>query len=312
MVRIVLLEFVDLGSSQQCRTARRAFSRCRNSLFGKHAERVTIGMRKDELASAFWRIVQIEELLSDRHRLWSRQYDESTIEVVFTRSGIWVVLQWRSGASVAFRAAFSPGSLTVKKCSVEGDGLLIDADTRIGRQVCDIGINGDDGVFTFRSLVLPRSYLTFEAWSRDVVPLTAGPQAAGQVHSAEDDHRSGQLHASVADGGAFLYLQELSSLSAFCGATRATLAHSVGGAWPDVGFVPPRGRKALSPSDGPTVLTHAHVAWNADPPSNPGDAVEGQLALLAAIYLDAGRHQPRSGVQLPDRGHPERPGRLGQ
>lgn len=281
-------------------------------LFGSRAERVTTGMRKDELASAFWRIVQIEELLSDRHRLWSRQYDDASIEIVFTRSGIWVVLGWRSGVSVAFRAVFSPGSLTVKNCSVEGDGLLIDAETRIGRQVCDIGINSDEGVFTFRNMVLPRSYLTFEAWSRDIVPLTPGPQAAGQVHSGEDDHRAGQLHASVADGGAFVYVQELASLSALCGATRATLAHSIGGAWPDLGFVPPRGRKALSPSDGPTVLTHAHVAWNAKPPSDPGDAVEGQLALLAAIYLDAGRNRPPNDVQSADRWERERPRRLGQ
>ena len=40
-------------------------------------------------------------------------------------------------------------------------------------------ISGDDSVFTFRTMVLPRSYLTFEAWSRDILPLTAGSQADG-------------------------------------------------------------------------------------------------------------------------------------
>ena len=259
-----------------------------------------VRMRKDDLASAFWRIVQIEELLSDRHRLWSRQFDESTLEVVFTRSGIWIVLSWRSGASVAFRAAFSPGSLTVKKCSVEGDSLLIDADTRIGRQVCDLRINGSDGVFIFRTLVLPRSYLTFEAWSRDIVPLTAEARAAGALHTGDDDHRAGHLHASIPDSGAFVYVQEISSLAALCGATRATLAHTVGGEWPDIGFVPPRGRKALSPSDGPTVLTHAHVAWSSSPAKEPGDVLEDQLALLAAIYLDAGNAESRKDVHAPD------------
>jgi hypothetical protein len=53
-------------------------------VFVAPGERVKVGMRKDELASAFWRIVQIEELLSDRHRLWSRDFDDSTLEVVFT------------------------------------------------------------------------------------------------------------------------------------------------------------------------------------------------------------------------------------
>jgi hypothetical protein len=270
------------------------------SVFSAHLERVTVDMRKDELASAFWRIVQIEELLSDRHRLWSGEFDDATLDVAFTRSGIWVVLKWQSGASVAFRTAFSPGSLTVKKCSVEDDALLIDADTRIGRQVCEIETSGADGVFRFRTMVLPRAYLTFEAWSRDVVPLAAGSQATGQVHTTDDEHRAGQLHASVDDGGSFLYVQELSSLSAFCGATRASLAHTVGGEWPDIGFVPPRGRKALSPSDGPTVLTHAHVAWKNTRSADPGEAVEDQLAMLAAIYLDAGRRQPRGDVHSPD------------
>jgi hypothetical protein len=256
-------------------------------------------MRKDELASSFWRIVQIEELLSDRRRLWSRRFDETSIDVVFTRSGLWVVLDW-GGTSAAFRAAFSPGALTVKKCSVDGESLLIDADTRIGRQICEIGVSAADAVFTFRTLVFPRSYLTFEAWSRDIVPLTPGPQVDGVVHSVDDDHRAGQLHASIASEGSFLYLQDLSSLSALCGATRATLAHTVGGEWPDVGFVPPRGRKALSPSDGPTVLTHAHVAWKSVPPTDPGQVVEDQLALLAAIYLEADRAQARGGVHTPD------------
>jgi hypothetical protein len=273
-------------------------------------------MRKDELASAFWRIVQIEELLSDRHRLWSREFGDSTLEIVFTRSGIWIMLNWRSGASVAFRAAFSPGALTVKKCSVEGDALLIDADTRIGRQVCDIAVNGSDGALTFRTLVLPRSYLTFEAWSRDIVPLTPASPSSGELHSSEADHRAGQIHGTVDGGGGFLYLQELASLSAFCGATRATLAHTVGGEWPEVGFVPPRGRKALSPSDGPTVLTHAHVAWNSMTPSQPGEVVEQQLALLEAIYLQSGRQSGRThfriDVHSPDLWHGDRPGGPGQ
>jgi hypothetical protein len=281
-------------------------------VFVAPGERVKVRMRKDELASAFWRIVQIEELLSDRHRLWSRDFDDSTLEVVFTRSGIWILLDWRSGASVAFRAAFSPGSLTVKKCTVEGESLLIDADTRIGRQVCDIGINGSEGVFSFRTLVLPRSYLTFEAWSRDIVPLAQPTPSSGVLYSGDDDHRAGQLHASVAGGGNFVYVQELASLSAFCGATRATLAHTVGGEWPDVGFVPPQGRKALSPSDGPTVLTHAHVAWNSTTAIDDGAVVEDQLTLLAAIYLESGRTHARGDVHAPDLWYGDSPGHLGQ
>jgi len=272
-------------------------------------------MRKDELSSAFWRIVQIEELLSDRHRLWSRQFDDTAVDVVFTRSGLWIVLDWGDHASVAFRTAFSPGGLSVKTCCVEGESLLIDADTRIGRQVCEIRVSPADDVLTFRTSVLPRSCLTFEAWSRDIVPLTIGAPPAGchadsQLHSSADDHRTGQVHASIRDRGAFLYVQELSSLAAFCGATRATLAHAVGGEWPEIGFVPPRGRKALSPGDGPTVLSHAHVAWTCGPPPEAGEIAEQQLALLAAIYQEAGRAHGRRDVHSPDAwsgGSAERP-----
>jgi len=259
-------------------------------------------MRKDELASAFWRIVQIEELLSDRHRLWSRQVDDTIVDVAFTRSGLWIVLDW-GGASVALRAAFSPGALTVKTCSVEGDSMVIDADTRIGRQVCDITVNPGDGVLSFRTLVVPSSYVTFEAWTRDIVPLSASTQLNGRLHSTADDHRNGHVHASIRDGGAFMYLQELSSMSALCGATRATLAHAVGGEWPDVGFVVPRGRKALSPADGPTVLSHAHVAWTPVPPAEPDEILDQQLALLAAIYLKSGRNEGDRDVRTPDAGY---------
>jgi hypothetical protein len=252
-------------------------------------------MRKDELAAAFWRIVQIEELLCDRHRLWSRQFDDADVDVVFTRSGLWILLGWGGGTSVAFRAAFSPGALSVKRCSVEGESLLIEADTRLGRQLCAIAFSAAAAVFTFRTSVVPRTHLTFEAWSRDIVPLTLCPPVDGRVHSTADDHRAGQLHVSIADVGAFLYLQELPSLSAFCDATRAPSAQGVGGEWPDVGFVLPRGRKALGPNDGPTVLSHAHVAWNRATPADPGDVVEQQLALLAAIYLESDRRHSLRG-----------------
>jgi hypothetical protein len=200
--------------------------------------------------------------------------------------------------------------LTVKTCTVEGDSVLIDADTRIGRQVCEIGVSPVDGVLTFRTLVLPRSHVTFEAWSRDIIPLGPGTQPVGQLHSSADDHHSGQVHASIPSGGTFLYLQELSSLAALCGATRATLAHAVGGEWPDVGFVVPRGRKALSPDDGPTVLSHAHVAWKSGPPPEADECLDQQLGLLAAIYLKSGRRQRGSDVRTPDVGYGDasRPG----
>src|SRR5262245_61358769 len=237
-----------------------------------------VRMRKDELASRFWRIVQIEELVSDRRRLWSRQLDDGLLEVAFTRSGLWILVDWGSGASVAFRAAFSPGGLTAKKCSVEDDGLLIEADTRIGLQMCEVAVGTTQHVMSFRTTVIPRSYLTFEAWSTDVVPLAFGSD--GTLHSSTADQRAGQVHASIAAAGSFLYLQQLSSLAALCGATRATLARTVGGEWPDVGFCPPRGRKALRPCDGPTVLSHAHVAWSGTVPTGPGEVIEQQLALL--------------------------------
>ena len=70
---------------------------------------------------------------------------------------------------------------------------------------------------------------------------------------------------------------------------------TVGGEWPEIGFVPPRGRKALSPSDGPTVL----IAWltsrgRAGPRPEAGEVGEQQLALLAAIYLESGRAHGRA------------------
>ena len=200
-------------------------------------------MRKDELSSAFWRIVQIEELLSDRRRLWSRQIGDTTVDVVFTRSGLWIVLDWGDNASVAFRAAFSPGGLTVKTCCVEGDSLLIDADTRIGRQVCEIRISPTDDVLTFPDSGAP----PFLSDVRGVVarhrpaPVRrpAGRFAIGQPVALDRRRsRTGQVHASIRGRGTFLYVQELPSLAALCGATRATFADAVGGEWPEIGFVP--------------------------------------------------------------------------
>src|SRR5262245_47738419 len=127
-------------------------------------------MQKESVDAAFWQIVQIEELLSERHRLWTCVLDGAALELSYTRSGLWIVLDWGDGASVAFRTAFSPGTLrtafspgmlSVSQCTVEGGAVVVELDTPIGPQTSEITIAPSESVFSFRTSVRPRMHLQF-------------------------------------------------------------------------------------------------------------------------------------------------------
>ena len=150
-------------------------------------------MATDTIDSAFWKIVQFDELMSDRRRLWTGVVDGADVEIVFTRSGLWIVLTWGSGASVAVRAAFSPRGLTVTECAVGTDAVQIELETPIGPHTTMVTIASP--VLSFRTSVRPRGYHTLDAWARDIVPLPLGVD--GVVHTAQRELRSGLIHASM-------------------------------------------------------------------------------------------------------------------
>lgn len=233
-------------------------------------------MSDDRTDLRFWQMVQVEELRSDRRRLWTGTQDDAYYEIAFTPSGLWTILHWGDGAEVAFRGSFSPGALRVQECTVEPDAVSVEIHTPIGRQTSRIARTGPR-VLTLHTTL--RAHGAFMPWPRDIVPLGPSTQVAGVTHTRHVDERATVVHASVCDpgGGSFLYLQDHAAAP-----VHNPFAPPRGGeaVWPDVGYeaVP-----ALLASDTPAVVSHAHITWADEVPVDAKAANRQFDELLEAI-----------------------------
>ncbi|HEX5322460.1 MAG TPA: hypothetical protein VFW40_01650 [Capsulimonadaceae bacterium] len=84
--------------------------------------------------------------------------------------------------------------------------------------------------------------------------------------------------------GSLLYFQDLTALNDYFRATGSSPDGCVGGQWPDLGYQPPAGGKAL-PRDQEVVISDAFVQWSPQIPKNPQAIGQLFLELLADVYL---------------------------
>ena len=219
----------------------------------------------------------------------------SRCQVTATSRGVWVVVTWASGASVAFRMVFSPGQLCVDRIDVGDDrNVTIRATTSLGAQRSRLTV-AEDGVVSFNTVLRPRVAFSCAAWPRDVVPLgTPRRHPGGLVYTHQRGLRTGVVYASLTGprDATFMYLQDLSALGGFCDATRALAADTVGGDWPDIGFRLPPGERNLGSETGEVELSRAHVALDDRVPGGAVEIAEQYLEMLARLYMHIERPTP--------------------
>ena len=89
-----------------------------------------------DVAPSLWHLADYDELCGDSTiECWRSIDEDRDVRVASTSRGVWMIVTWASGASVAFRMIFSPGPLSVERVDVGDErNVTIRATTTLGVQ----------------------------------------------------------------------------------------------------------------------------------------------------------------------------------
>jgi len=205
---------------------------------------------------------------------------------------IWLTAIWPNAASIAFRLAFGMNS-DFEQVSVNdvGGSILITSSTRLGDYRINLSFpENQAAIFRYTTSFQAAFPILIPFWPRDIVPLTKDGKVentTGIIHTHQVGARSGQLFFSMTKPkrGSVFYFQNLSAMSDYCDAAETSLAETVGGQWPEIGFEFPVNSEKPLPSDKEFIISDAFVLLDEDLPEKDFTITSQFLDHLATIYL---------------------------
>lgn len=222
------------------------------------------------------------------------------VEVAAGRDAIWALIRRDGKGGLALRAAHCwGGSFSVaRKRPRPGELLRLGVRSAIGGQT--IVFRSDEvGLARLRvtATLTPAAPLLIPYLPRDVYPLGAGddPMAAdGRVEAAQRGLNSGicYFHLDEPAFGSVLYFQNLGALNDYFIATHTKPDGSVGGVWPELGYLPPTppqsGTPPVSPlpQGTPVTLSDAILVFHDDAACDEQNSALRFLQMLAAAFRD--------------------------
>jgi hypothetical protein len=174
------------------------------------------------------------------------------------------------------RLGSNSGEVTsVQHWSPSDGAIRIEFATGLGAMRTKLDFRGAATLHCVTSL-LPSNDARLSSWPRDV--LMAADE--GKVFTAQRGLRSGIVFAGsrASEPFSLFYLQNFSALSDYFSVTKRTPADTVGGSWPELGYMPPTGDECVLPKDREFVVSDAYLTFSPEAPTSE----EG----IAALYLD--------------------------
>ncbi|WP_369061923.1 hypothetical protein ABOZ73_07225 [Caulobacter sp. 73W] len=180
-------------------------------------------------------------------RLGAFDLGDLEVEVAQGSDSLWALVRKAGRGGVALRAVYGGGvELTCRKIAPDdGVAFCVDVDSSVGRHRVTFTSSADD-LHRLRVEVrlTPSEPLVLPYVPRDLYPLDDRDDptgATGQVEAAQRGVNSGLLYFRH-DGpnfGNVLYFQNFTALNAFYRATGTTPKDTVGGQWPELGYLTP-------------------------------------------------------------------------
>jgi len=209
-----------------------------------------------------------------------------------TGDAFWVVISWPNACRVAIRTAFVPGGVLQLEKTEEGDNeVAFSFSSIIGSFNVKLRFpTADKPLLRCTTSLRPAEALSIPFWPRDLLMLGKEQDFTlpeGEVHLQQQGPRSGLLYASIKKPrtGAFLYMQNLTAISDYCDQTNTTVAGSVGGSWPELGFaLPPTKEKPLE-AGREYIISDAFLLCDKTVPADELRMARQFLDLLAGIYV---------------------------
>ena len=223
--------------------------------------------------------------------IWEKEFQKYTFQVFNTGDSIWIVVTWPNKGQMAFRPAFGMNScFEVTNLFDDGQLLVINLQTRLGQYEVQISFPDDNApLLHYTTSFKTNQPLMIPFWPRDIIPLTQNGSVEntnGKIYMNQIGARSGILFASMTKpkAGSFFYFQDLGSMSDYCEATETSLAETVGGSWPEIGFKLPILENKPLPSDQSYTISDAYVLFSADAVENEMQQTTKFLDNLAEVY----------------------------
>ncbi|WP_276380162.1 hypothetical protein [Flavobacterium sp. H4147] len=204
---------------------------------------------------------------------------------------IWLTVQWPDAGRIAFRMAFGMNSVFYKADLVtESKQIVINASTRLGRYTITVSFpESDPPVIRYTTQFTAAFSLLIPFWPRDIVPLTADGRVentSGIIHTHQVGSRSGHIYFSMTkpQNGSVFYFQNLSAMSHYCDASETSLADTVGGKWPEIGFEFPVNKEKPIPENVEFTISDAFIILNENIVKDDLQATSEFLNYLAVLY----------------------------
>jgi hypothetical protein len=239
-----------------------------------------------------WAISASAELADAKKTLFDKSSENFAFQVFQTSDSVWIQTIMPNGGSVAFRVAYSPGGLLAPiESSENGEGIDLLLNSVYGKQKVGISLalETSDSVLRYTTTLTPAKDLLLSYWPKDILftGKNDNPEnTAGQIHASQFGTRTGFIYMSQTrpKSATLLYLQNLTALSAYCDQTETSLADTVGGEWPELGFSLPPSKKPLK-AGKEVVISDAFVAFHDEVPDQESQVMRLYLNLLARIYI---------------------------
>lgn len=225
--------------------------------------------------------------------LLSQPFASRPLQIILAEDSLVISLGGESGGLIACRAAFTPArDFVLAESHSSGHTFSCILESLIGRFHVTIRLEEEAQLPTIRyqARFTPSQHLGIPFWPKDVLVLDpdgAIGDTVPDIHVSQEGTRSGLVYFSIPDAawGSALYFQNLTSLNAYCEETGASLADSVGGRGPELGFsLPPTGGESLKAGNTYT-LCDAYVVVAPHVPQDAAAQARQFLYLLAAVYV---------------------------
>jgi len=223
--------------------------------------------------------------------------DQLEVEIVAGLDALWAIVRRPGKGGLAMRAAHAPGGcLDVRATQPKSGGARITLKTVIGTQVIEfdaapVGLP----VLGVKVTLTPAVPLLLPFLSRDLYPVDARDDplgASGQVEAAQRGLNSGLIYFHIDEPGfgTVLYFQDMTSLNDYFRATKTVPNASVGGEWPELGYLPPTPPQSGTPPTDPlpvgtpVILSDAKLVFHESIARDEQDMALRFVQMLGAAY----------------------------
>src|ERR1700712_3184243 len=163
-----------------------------------------------------------------------------TFATHLTDDSLWIEVTWPDKAITAFRTAYAPDILVITQTDDQESQVVLHLTSAIGNFVVSVGFPESETVILhYEVRFTPASPLFVNYWPHDIlIGSQDAEKCRGDLYINQVGIRSGIIHAGIEGPGkgALLYLHNLTALNEYCQQTQTSLAGTVGGNWPELGF----------------------------------------------------------------------------